>query len=297
MTSKVRDQGHTFKPVLSLMTMTIFLVACSTAGGPVSGDQQLSKDPLTGKFVWHDLITDDIATARRFYAGLFGWEFENSTRPGSKEPYVLIRSGGNLIAGMVELSDPEGGSDYSRWLGYISVEDVDASARTTKSAGGRVLVTPRNLGKFARVAAVQDPQGAVVGLVRSHVGDPVDGLEQKTGRVVWNELLAVDSAKAGEFYRSITDYQVRTIDRRGGEYTMLQSGRVDRAGILQRPAAEIEPLWLTYFAVSDVVSAAKRAEQLGGRIILAPADDFREGTVALVTDPTGAVLALKKWSL
>ena len=105
-TSKVRDQRNTaamykpFKPVLSLMIMTIFLVACSTAGGPVSGDQQLSKDPLTGKFVWHDLITDDIGAARRFYAGLFGWEFENSTRPGSKEPYVLIRSGGIWLSSL-----------------------------------------------------------------------------------------------------------------------------------------------------------------------------------------------------
>lgn len=283
-------------PVITLL-MVVFVSACSTAGGPVDSGQKLSSEPLTGKFVWHDLVTDNINVSRDFYSGLFGWEFENSTRPGGAGPYVLVRSGGKLIAGMVELADPEGATDYSRWLGYISVIDVDASAKKTSIAGGQVVITPRNLGKFARVAVVRDPQGAVFGLARSHAGDPVDGQQKKAGHVVWNELLAADSEKAGAFYRSLMAYEVKTISRRGGEYTMLRSSGMDRAGILQRPVADIEPLWLTYFAVSDPVKAAKRVEQLGGKVLLPPSDDFREGTVALVTDPSGAVLALQKWPL
>src|SRR5262245_31241075 len=30
---------------------------------------------LPGKFVWADLVTDDVLTARKFYAQLFGWTF------------------------------------------------------------------------------------------------------------------------------------------------------------------------------------------------------------------------------
>ncbi len=30
-----------------------------------------------GQFVWHDLVTDDMDQAKRFYGGLFGWQFED----------------------------------------------------------------------------------------------------------------------------------------------------------------------------------------------------------------------------
>jgi hypothetical protein len=28
-----------------------------------------------GKFVWHDLVSDDVPAARRFYGEMFGWQF------------------------------------------------------------------------------------------------------------------------------------------------------------------------------------------------------------------------------
>jgi hypothetical protein len=31
---------------------------------------------LPGKFVWVDLVTPDIATARRFYEAMFGWSYQ-----------------------------------------------------------------------------------------------------------------------------------------------------------------------------------------------------------------------------
>src|ERR1700690_853062 len=32
---------------------------------------------LPGKFVWADLVTDDVPAARKFYSGLFGWTFRD----------------------------------------------------------------------------------------------------------------------------------------------------------------------------------------------------------------------------
>ena len=39
---------------------------------------------------------------------------------------------------------------------------------------------------------------------------------------------------------------------------------------------------------------ARRAAELGGEVLLEPTPEVREGTLALVTDPAGAVLALQK---
>ena len=50
-----------------------------------------------------------------------------------------------------------------QWLIYITVPDLDQSLAKVASAGGRVVVPPRDLGG-ARMAVVQDPAGAVAGL-------------------------------------------------------------------------------------------------------------------------------------
>ena len=154
---------------------------------------------MYGKFVWHDLVTDDVAVAKVFYGGLFGWTFFDTTGPGGND-YVLIRGAdGAWVGGMVQLDDPSSGEDYSRWLPYMSVADVDGAAAATQGAGGEVLIAPRDLGQIARAAAVSDPQGAVLGLVRIRPGDPDDSLAVKPGFVAWNELLAADSSAARRF--------------------------------------------------------------------------------------------------
>jgi predicted enzyme related to lactoylglutathione lyase len=41
--------------------------------------------------------------------------------------------------------------------------------------------------------------------------------------------------------------------------------------------------------------AARRAAELGGEVLLTPSPELREGTLAVVTDPAGAVFALQQW--
>jgi predicted enzyme related to lactoylglutathione lyase len=74
---------------------------------------------------------------------------------------------------------------------------------------------------------------------------------------------------------------------------MLRAGGLDRAGILRNPT-EWRSQWLTYFGVEDPAAAAEKAAALGGTVLLEPTPEVREGTMALVIDPTGAVLALQK---
>jgi predicted enzyme related to lactoylglutathione lyase len=285
-----------FRPAALVATVALLggLSACQSTGGPGGAELPLSDEPLFGKFVWHDLITDDVADAKRFYSGLFGWSFERLPRLG--EDYTVIKSGGYFIGGMVQTEDASN-ADFSRWLGYLSVEDVDAAAAETSAAGGEVVVQPIDLDNGIRVAAVTDPQGAVLGLTRSAFGDPDDSYDPGSGHIVWNELLAADDQAAGEFYAALTGLESVTVPRRGGEYIMLRDGDRERAGIMRRPNDDIEPLWLTYFAVADPAATASQVAALGGKVLLAPSPELREGTVALILDPAGAVLALQKWPL
>jgi len=288
--------SNVFRPILAVIALavaTAAIVAGCSATAPVpSGKLSLSDEPLLGKFVWHDLITDDVASSRRFYGALLGWEFEQTTHPRGGD-YTLILANGHYLGGMVQLED-SADSDYSRWLPYLSVADVDAAVRATRTAGGAALVGPLDLGNIGRAAAVSDPQGAVLGLVRSRAGDPDDSLVAAPGRVVWNELLAADDADAAGFYAALAGFEVSTMPRRGGTYTVLRAQGRERAGIMARPDERLNPLWLTYFAVADVEAAARRAAELGGEVLLAPGPELREGTMAVVTDPSGAILALQQ---
>jgi predicted enzyme related to lactoylglutathione lyase len=279
-------------PGLSALLLVGAAAACTTAGAPDLSEMSFSDEPLVGKFVWYDLITDDADAARAFYGGLFGWDFETAKGP-SGENYILARDGGVYIGGIVTRSDPSDGTEYSRWLPYVSVADVDVSTDRARAAGGRVAVRPLDV-RLGRVAAIVDPEGAALGLARSDIGDPDDATTAGApGRILWTELLANDAAAAASFYTTVVGYEATTIERRGGDYTLLRFGGVKRAGILQNPT-DWEPQWLTYFGVEDPVAAAKRAAELGGRVLLEPTPEVREGTMALVIDPSGAVLALQK---
>ncbi len=279
------------RTLIAGLTALVLLAGCVTQEG--AGEAPTLTDaPKYGKFVWHDLITDDPKTAKDFYGGLLGWSFERATRP-SGGPYTLIVSReGRYVGGMLNLEDPEGAEDFSRWLGYLAVPDVDAAARTLADAGGEVVAEPRDIGVVARAAAVQDPEGAVVGLVTSRIGYPVDRVAVDRGDVAWNELVTADSAEASQRYASMFAGTVREERRGDNVYHYLRNDDRDRAGVMTRPDERITPFWLTYFAVPDVSAAVSRAAELGGTVLLAPDPSIRRGTIALVTDPTGAVLGL-----
>ena len=280
--------------VAALFLLLVLLSACSTTVTSPLADIPLSEKPLAGKFVWHDLMTDDLEAAQAFYGKLFGWTFEETRHPNGGD-YTLIFADRRLVGGMVQLTDPER-IEYSRWIGYLSVPDVDEAADLTISAGGTVVAGPLDLPGIGRAAAIQDPQGGVAGLLRSKPGDPADSIKPGVGQIVWNEMLAADEKAAAGFYEQISGARAKVIERRGGEYIMLQSAGRDRAGFMARPADDTDPMWLTYIGVADPAVTAARVAGLGGEVLLAPSPDVREGTMAVVIDPNGAILALQKWS-
>jgi predicted enzyme related to lactoylglutathione lyase len=282
-------------PLVAGLTALLLAVptGCVSTSGIDTSAMSFSQEPLVGKVVWNDLSTQDLDVARRFYGGLFGWTFEQSTAPGG-QPYLLARSGRIFVAGLVAVNSPSKDVVLSRWVPYMSVSHVDTSVARATAAGATVLVSARDV-NLGRVAVIQDKEKAVLGLARSRIGDPDDTTTAPApGRVVWTELLSNDPAAASQFYQTVTGVTARTIERHGGPYTLLSERGTDRAGILKNPSDDAVPVWLTYFGVADPVSAAARVEALGGRVILSPSPQLRDGTMAVATDPTGALFALQK---
>lgn len=262
----------------------------SPAAAP--GQPNQASTHLPGKFVWHDLVTEDAAACRRFYGDLLGWEFEEAQRGG--RPYLLARVGGRPVAGIVTVP-ADADQQLSHWVGYLSVPDVDQAAAQAVQAGGRALVEPRQVGTVARAAVVADPQGAALGLVKLAAGDPADEAAPVRGHFFWMEYLASDPAAALSFYKGLAGYDSREREASAGPAYQILSRQRPRAGLLKSPLAETRSAWLSYVLVDDPAALAGRVASLGGTVVLAPRPDIRKGSLAVVADPSGAAVALQKY--
>jgi len=293
----MQTSSNTRSRYRAALVVPVAMLGLVVAGGPApaakidKSGMSFSSTPLVGKVIWNDLITDDLNAARAFYGPLFGWTFEHSSGKGGR--YVLARAGNVYVAGIVEVRGGKNAAKTSRWLPYVSVADIDGSLAKASAAGARIAVPALNV-NFGRVAALVDPEGAVIGLARSNIGDPDDVTTARgLGRVIWTELLASDPTAAARFYGDVVGYEPSTIARRGGQYTMLAHGGTNRSGIVKNPT-DAAPLWLTYFGVDDPVAAEGRVTALGGAVVVRASSQLREGTMAVVTDPAGALLVLQK---
>jgi predicted enzyme related to lactoylglutathione lyase len=280
--------------VLAAVAGCVTTVTAAPASAPASreGGLVLSPKPLYGKFVWHDLVTENPAAVKRFYSQLLGWEFQDVKN--SKRPYWLIKAEGRFIGGIVQPTGV-GKGGYSQWLGYLSVPDVDRAVGQVSAGGGKALVGPEDVQNIGRAAVVTDPQGAPVGFVRSEPGDPADTGLPHPGQILWMEYLADDPVAAVDFYKGLLGYAVEERNQGGGMYYVLKEGEHPRAGILRKPVERVKPSWLTYVRVDDPAAVAARAVELGGRVVMAPRPDVRGGSLALIADPSGAVLALQRF--
>jgi len=287
------NSGRRLVAVAAVLVPTLVLVAAAALRAAVP---ETPKPTLPGKFVWHDLLTTDSPAVEKFYAGLFGWTFE--VQKGRENPYKAIRLAGVPIGGIVDVSAMKADTPSSTWLSYVSVTDVDKAVAAMRSRNCKVLREPGPVGTNARAAVVVDPQGAILGLARITRGDPPDVELVPEGSFLWMEYVAEDAAGALSFYKDALGYTAERID--GGadvEYSVLKAGDKPRAGLYPRPWREVRSNWLPYVRVADAAAAAKKAESLGGRVLLAPKPEVRNGTLAIVTDPSGAALALQKWPI
>jgi predicted enzyme related to lactoylglutathione lyase len=113
----------------------------------------------------------------------------------------------------------------------------------------------------------------------------------KTGRFVWHELATTDVKKSGAFYVELFGWTATEESMGPTTYTILKKGETQVGGITALSAAEkMPPHWRMYCSVTDVDGAAKKAEQLGGKVMLPPTDIPTVGRFAVVVDPQGAVL-------
>ena len=288
------------------MMVVLLLVAAFGACATMTPDlPSITESPtgnrMSGKIVWHDLLTNTPAESRKFYEDLFGWKFEKPGIDigfGEESSYMLIRHNGHLIGGMFDTNALGKKENISQWVTMISVADIEAAVDRVTTEGGKILTAPKQLKTRGILSIVEDPTGAIVALIQTKDGDPADR-EPEHNDFLWDELWTSDVERAGNFYSQVAGY--RREDRAPGDgkvnYHLLVSAEKPRAGILQNPFGDVPPVWVNYLRVEDPSAITARVEALGGTILLDTQTRNIGAETAFIADPSGAGIALQTWPL
>lgn len=237
---------------------------------------------------WVDLGSPDPGAAADFYAGLFGWSVADQGPEAGGYRMAFLHD--RPVAGIGPQQQPD---IAPYWTTYVSVTDIDATAKAVREAGGQVFVEPMDVLDAGRMAVFADSGGAQFAAwqPRLHQGA---GVVNEPGALCWNELATRDPAEAKKFYPAVLGWSPADHDTGPVTYTEWMVGDRPVAGMMpmdERWPADLPSHWMVYFGVEDTDAAAARAEQLGGTVAVPPTD-IPPGRFAVLSDPQGAMFSI-----
>lgn len=247
---------------------------------------------MQGDFVWFEMATDDPDAIGGFYSRVLGWTLEDARIPGMQ--YRNVKAGDAQIAGlMAYLDDLPAAARKPEWIGYIAVDDVDATTGQLADGRGHVHRPPEDLAGVGRLSVVADPQGATFMLFRP--AGPLPSSATGPGAVAWRELHCHDVAEALGFYSGLvgwtgTEPGAVNEDRRREITVATAEGR--DFGSFVRGSGQAKGEWVFYFSVADIDVAERTVLAAGGSVVGAPYR-LSTGLRALkARDPAGGLFAL-----
>ncbi len=276
---------------LSLILLGATAPVAAQAWPPIADSATVPS--VSGRWVWADLLTQDVAAARSFYGRVFGWTFESHGETSKSDSYTRILANGRPIGGMLAPRNADK-VPGSRWIGLVSTTEPAAVAERVRTLGGTVLLAPRTLAGRGELALLADPQGAQFAVIRSVAGDPAD-YAGRENEWLWVELWAEDAAREAAFYKDVFGYNVTAVDHKNAPRSfVLAAGGRARAGVMRKLDTSSPSEWVPYVRVRSVTETVQRAEAAGARVLVGATPHHRS-SFAVLADPLGAVFAVAEW--
>ncbi len=121
--------------------------------------------------------------------------------------------------------------------------------------------------------------------------------KHEPGMFSWVDLTTADAEGARAFYTGLFGWE--PIDNPVGDdmvYTMLTKNGKNAAAMFQMTPDMREQgmvtCWNAYVTVADADAIAAKTVELGGNVFVQPMDVFDAGRMAVIQDPTGAVVSV-----
>ena len=245
-----------------------------------------------GQFAWYELMTSDTKAAGKFYSDVVGWTTQVMPSNGGIE-YTTFNIDGVGMAGMLNIPG------HSAWVGYISVDDVDAHIEKIVEAGGKLCQPATDVPGMLRFAPMTDPQGTPIVVFTSNPNMPSPKRPEPPtpGTIGWHELVTTDIDAGFDFYNKLFGWtKLNDMDMGPmGVYRIFDEGDkkpMGDGGMMNKPPQDPTPHWNFYFHVDSIKAAIKRIEAGGGKIINGPMQVPGNAWIVQGIDPWGAMFSL-----
>ncbi|MGI9485150.1 MAG: VOC family protein [Geminicoccaceae bacterium] len=114
------------------------------------------------------------------------------------------------------------------------------------------------------------------------------------GHFHWNELMTHDAEAAKAFYGDLAGWTFDGMDMGDGlTYWVGMNGGKPAGGIFPMSGTDFDsmpPQWMAYLAVDDIDACIEKAKTAGAEIVKPAFDIPGVGRIAMLKDPSGAVL-------
>lgn len=168
-----------------------------------------------------------------------------------------------------------------------------------RMGGGRILSRParffmRQLILGVILLVMGSAPGMAASLTFPAIAEPPSP-EHHTGKLIFVELVTPDLDRAKQFYAGLFGWTFRDFQSGGTKYAEAFLDSRPVGGLIHReiPSGEHrQPVWLSFFSVTDVDTAKKIAVQNGAKVLFDSHDLPDRGKEAVLRDPQGAVFAV-----
>jgi predicted enzyme related to lactoylglutathione lyase len=203
------------------------------------------------------ISTSDQAAAKEFYSGLFGWSY-NDESIGDGVFYSMATLNGDTVGAIAPQQPEQAAAGVPpHWQMYITVADVDATAKLVEGAGGSLHAPPFDVMDAGRMAVVTDPSGAFFMLwtAKNTIGA---ARVNEPGAFTWAELIAPPNDKTASFYEKVVGLKLIPVSMGDGTtYNGFTLGhRRTMLGTMHRRCPASLPLE-HLFGAADVDASAK----------------------------------------
>jgi len=107
------------------------------------------------------------------------------------------------------------------------------------------------------------------------------------------ELHTNNLSGAREFYTKLFGWTLNDVPMPGGAgYTMIDVGGGTGGGMMVNQVPGAPSHWMAYVGVDDIGASTKRAKDLGATVVLDVTQVGEFGWMSVITDPTGATIAM-----
>jgi len=243
--------------------------------------QLYAQEVANGQVLSHDLLTNDAKKSAEFYAALFGWEMIQ------KEKLISLTKEGKLMADVIEVNSKK----QPIWVPLLAHNDLQEAKVSILNNGGTVLKDVKQKEGIGNYLLVRDQEKALFVLTNADK-NYVQPQFPQVNEWLWNEIWSFDVEGSQAFYTQLFNYKVEKLS---SGYVLFSHKDRWLTGLLQNPFESSRTQWGSTIRVSDPTEISKKAEHLGGKILVSVEELKGHRNEAILADPTGAVFIVQKY--